>query len=364
MAVDVSIYLEDIAGVLADGYTTIRLYRDTAPDGSFSSNNGGSATLVAGTEEYTITDSDGAAGSWFRYDLYTGSTASAKSDPFQVLANTFSDLRVMLAARLGAGRRGTCSADGTTTYLTDTSLLDDGVDSKFLEGAWIYRPNAAASGDKLRRVKQDGFDATNGYLYPSRSWTNNPTSGEVYHVFGLFPPVATTYGSVLCWGDFLNQALREAVIDQVNLGEGTTTGKRKFDLGAHLYVMGRNDIRRVLLRTTDANSVTTDRDAMKGLGFWEPVVNGPNDLSIEITPSPSTSETVIVEVNRRYPPLYADTDITEADKELLLRCATFRAYRQLNMVYKGRYAEEMSMAYRDWMDEYLPVKPGQIARGA
>jgi len=362
MAVDVDIYVEDIAGVIADGYTTIRLYRDTTPDGAFSTNNAGSATLVAGTEEYTITDASGAAGSWYRYDFYTGSSASAKSDPFQVLAYQFSDLRAMLAARLGACRIGTCSEDGSVSKLIDATLLDDGVDAKFSEGAWIYLPGATAA-DKLRRVKNDGFSTADGSFAPTRDWSSAPSSGDSYQIFGLFPPTDpnnSAYGGATNWGSFINQALRYPVVDEVNLGEGTSAGKKVFSLGAHLYLMGKNDLRQVWLRTTDSNSIATDELANAHGRYWRTIINGPNNLSVELNPAPSTSETVIAEVARRYAPLYADTDITEADLELLLRCATWKAYEYLNRIYKGRYEAERNASWLEWQELYESVRPGMV----
>src|SRR5690606_37872786 len=98
---------------------------------------------------------------------YDGSTSTAKSPPYRSEAIPLVTLRVMVAARMGAGFHSTCTANGTVSALIDASLRDDGEDASYLEGAWIYRPSAADA-DKLRRTANSPFTPASGALRPVR----------------------------------------------------------------------------------------------------------------------------------------------------------------------------------------------------
>src|SRR5690606_29785063 len=112
--VTLQVYIEDIDDVLADGFTTLRLYRDTTPDGAFSTLVT-TETLVEGQEYYSLTDTAGSVSHWYRHDFYDGSTSTAKSPPYRSEAIPLVTLRVMVAARMGAGFHSTCTANGTVS---------------------------------------------------------------------------------------------------------------------------------------------------------------------------------------------------------------------------------------------------------
>lgn len=61
--------VEDIAAVLAQSYTVIRVYTDTAESGTFVALDG-LITLVAGQESYEYTDIDGTADTWYKTAYY------------------------------------------------------------------------------------------------------------------------------------------------------------------------------------------------------------------------------------------------------------------------------------------------------
>lgn len=327
-------------------YTSIRVYRGTTsnPNTAAFTTLVTTITLVANTEQYAFTDASGTVDSLWRFDYYhTVSTASSGLGPIirPAAQTTLRLIRIEAAKRVKPGYQSTCSSVGTSTTLIDAALTDTGVGTGFLEAAWVYRPDAAAAGDKLRRVKKDGFTVSTGTLSFDRLYTNAPASGEVYHIYGMYPPVDAP-GVSYSWTQAVRDGLEHAYFeDEVNLGPGTSTGQRQFSLAAHLGIIDRNHIRRVLLRTTDANSVTWDIDADKNGRWWKPVVNGPGSLAVELNPPPGTSQDVILECVRTDTTLYIDTDTTQAPLELAVRGTLWALYEQANIDQPGKYVAEL-----------------------
>lgn len=363
MTTAISVYVEDPATALLT-YDSIRLYRDTSPAGGFSTLVD-TATLVSGTNTYTLSDSTGTASYIYRYTFYntSGPLESSPSELFYPSGTTMLRLRLEAARQANVGFEGTCSADGTTTTLIDVVLRDTGVDSAFLEGAWIYRPNAAATGDKCRRVKRDGYDATTGTLSFDRAYTNLPASAEVYHVFGLLPPIDLP-GQGYSWDRAIRSGLGTCwFVDELNLGKGTANRDTRFSLAAHSGYVTRSQIRNVWLRTTDTHGVVTDTDSQTGLGFWTINENGPGDLSIDLFPAPTTDQTVIAQVNRRDMALYNDTDVTLTPFDYAVRSVAWKAFVNLNQRYPGKYVGELAAAYSDWLDEWYVNCPDDVVVG-
>jgi len=354
MSVTVDIYIEDAAVEIAD-YDTIRLYRGTDPSVyPFTGLPVATATLVSTTLAYTLTDANGTANSYYRYSLYNSSTTteSDQSEAINPAGLTLLRLRLEAARGAGVGFNGTCSETGTTTSLIDAALRDSGVDAKFLEGAWIYRPDAASSNDRCRRVKASGFEATTGTLSFDRAYTNAPTSGEVYHVFLLQPPIDQT-AVPYSWDRAVRDGLQQYwFVDQLNLGTGTSTRQTRFSLGTHASYVTRKRVRRVLLRTTDSNGIQTDVNADNNGRSWNAVENGPMTLSVEIIPAPSTDQTVIVEVNRIDAQLFGDSDVTVADPEIARRAVILAMYQEMNVLQPGKYKGEYDAALFDWNQHY------------
>jgi hypothetical protein len=63
------IVVEDVAAVLAESYTHIRVYTDTSATGAFATLDG-TVALVAGQESYEYTDSDGTDATWYQTAYY------------------------------------------------------------------------------------------------------------------------------------------------------------------------------------------------------------------------------------------------------------------------------------------------------
>jgi len=71
------ITVEDITAVMAAGYTVIRVYTDTSESGNFTTLDG-TITLVAATESYEYTDTDGTSATWYK-TAYYGATPGVSS---------------------------------------------------------------------------------------------------------------------------------------------------------------------------------------------------------------------------------------------------------------------------------------------
>lgn len=350
MAVTISVYVEEITAQLAAGYESIKLYRDTEPDGAFSTLVD-TETLVALTTIYDITDANGTVDHWYRYGLWDGSALTALSEAFQPNGHTLLAVIAAGARRCNAGFASECTSVGTTTTLIDLALVDNGVAPDFLEGSFILRPSASA-GDRLRRVATEGFNTTAGALSinASNPWTTEPAEGEEYYIFRLLPPIGMP-GAGFSWQEAAAEALRGIYYDdQVDIGTGTSTGQARFSLAQ--YRLREEDIGAVYLRTTNDDGIITDIDAGKLGRYWEKIENGPNDWSLELHPPPKTTEHVIVEIVRHYEPMHKLTDVTLCDLELAARATAFRVYRYLNRIQAGKYVYEMNMAAQELAEVY------------
>lgn len=356
----VDCYVEDAASAIDLGYTAIKLYRDTTPTGSFTSAvSGGTATLAAATLRYTLTDATGASGTYFyRYTLTKADATESPLSPLIAPAGlSLRRLRLEAAIQCGLAFSGTCSALGTPTTLIDAVLRDSGVDAAFLEGAWIYRPDAAATGDRVRRVAEDGFAAASGTLTVDRAWTNAPASAEEYHVYSGFSPIERA-GESYSWDRATRDALRKTVfLDLVNLGVGDGR-TRRFSMAPYMGYVKRNSVIRVYRRTLDDDDRPEDMDAELGGGFWEYIDNaeGPE---IDVFPAPASDEYVVVQCSRSYEPLWLDTDVTSGP-EALARLAVAREALSVLVAVKGgpTFAPALAHATAEFASEYARYRTG------
>ena len=75
--INLFILVESVTTVMAEGYDSIRVYTGATEDGAFTTLDG-TVTLVALTESYTYTDSDGTNAIWYKTCYY--SAANGNSD--------------------------------------------------------------------------------------------------------------------------------------------------------------------------------------------------------------------------------------------------------------------------------------------
>ncbi len=329
MSVPLEAYVEDVNDQIAAGYTTVRWYRANSPTGTFT--HVASAALVADQLQYTGSDAGGTADSWYGITYYTsvGPTETAMSVPFRSDAFTLFTLRYEAARLARAGSRGICSAAGTSTTLVAKRLGISGKDVGYHEGDWIYRPDAADDDDKVRRIAEGGFTVATGTLtipdvWP---WAVPPTEGEAFQIFQWFPPIDVD-GEQYCWDDVVREGLADTWFpDQINIGAGTSTAKTRFSLEQFgPLVGGRKHIYRVWFRQVDATTgFNTDRLFGKNGSYYGIIENGPGDLSIDLSSAPGTQDFVILDVKRRFGPVYANSDIVEGPIQLAIAACARQA---------------------------------------
>ncbi len=358
--ITVRIPVEDVTTVRLT-YSSIRLYRDVVPDGAFSTLVA-TITLVAAQTIYSYDDAAGSANSVYQHEYYNavGPAISARSPSYYAGGATLLRLRLEAAREAGAGFESTCSAIGTTTTLIDTVLADQGLDTAFLEGAYIYRPNAALAADRTRRVKKDGFTVAASSLAIDRAWANAPASGELYHIFNFFPPVDRP-GSSYSW----DRAVREGLsmvwfVDQVDLGVGGGILTR-VSL-ATFPDIHPNTIRRVFFRRTLTNNYVYDLDMSTQGAAWR-IVENAGVSTLETAYPARTDQTIIVEAIRRDFALYTDTDVTLAPWRQAVKAVTYAAYRQMNTLQPNKYSGEMTLAGVAWQREVAVEGPADIVIG-
>ncbi|MCR4339414.1 MAG: hypothetical protein NUW01_05950 [Gemmatimonadaceae bacterium] len=143
---------------------------------------------------------------------------------------TLAVLRLEAARLASMAFDGSCSALGTTSTLIDAALRDVGVDTAFLQAAWMYRPDAAAAGDMTRAVQDAGFTVASGTLAPVRAWTNAPASAEAYQIYSIIPPVDVP-GIPVSWDRAITAGLARCYFtDEIVIGRGTSKGDRRFPI--------------------------------------------------------------------------------------------------------------------------------------
>lgn len=347
MGVTITPYLETVNEEIEAGYTQLKLYRDTAPDGAFASLID-TVTLEEDVLKYEIEDSTGSAVHWYRFGLYNPSTLTLTtlSDPTRPDVVRLLDVMLAASARAGAGFQSTCTALGTATQLIDATLRDQAVSADAWKGAYIYRPDAALAADRLRRLTETPFIVASGGLVPVREWTNGPAEGEVYYLFVLLPPFAVA-GAPYGWDAAARDGLQECWFeDLVDVGEGSSAITSRFDLAPYLGLIHETDIRAVTLRKyAEDGTVQWERNASKEGGFYYTQANGRSGLTLIVRPAPAAGVHVLVTALRRDAEIYAADDITGCPLRLAARATVWKAYEYLNSVHLGKYDGEEARAF-------------------
>ena len=87
-------------------------------------------------------------------------------------------------SRTGLGVDSTCTSAGTATTLIDTQLQDSRLSSEEHENKWIFRPNAAAAANQVRRVSTF---ATATLTHGGVDYSAVPASAEEYELALIDP---------------------------------------------------------------------------------------------------------------------------------------------------------------------------------
>ncbi len=342
MSINVRAYVEDIDTQIAT-FLNVALYRATSPTAT-PSVLVDSTPLVAAQTAYVLTDASPTANPVYRWRLENTTSHSEFSGAFRPELSLRS-LRLLGAQRAGAAFSGVAVSGVTSpASLLDSALLDNGMDDSYLEGAWVYRPDAANAGDMVRRVKKSGFNITTGALAFSRDYAVAPAAAEEYQVFQFFPPIDAP-GVPRSWDQIVRDALSGRwYIDQVTLGFGDGH-TRRYSL-ATFGDITESTYRQVLLRTTDSNGVVLDYSAHTNGRFVTPS-NNAGELSLDIYPPPSSRQEIIVECIRMDEALYVDTDTTLLAQRRAECAVVVAAFAALRALQPGKYEGE----YRAAIDE-------------
>lgn len=367
MANTVNVYVEDVDERIANGYTTVRLYAANSPEEIATTSPAATATLVAATETYELTHAAGGAGTWYAYTIYGASPGETQlSERWRTDATRLEDVILEAARRLRRAFEGTASSDGNTTTLPDVKLADSGADANFLSGAWVFRPDAAAAGDVVRRVANNSFVPASGEVVVSRAWTNIPVEDERYMILGSLPPIDWP-GASYSWAQAVNDGLRQCYFyDELNLGEGATSTQQEFSLAPFAGFIGDPwaSIAGVYVERTVAG-VASRTDFDTGGRFWTIRGNGPRDRKLWLSAPPGTSGTVLISVLRRGEQLYDLNDVTTVPPELAITATMMMAMLNLNAAAEGGLAVETKRAIDSFYEEQAFHGPagGKVAIG-
>lgn len=339
-------YVDDPDQAIADGFTDIRLYRDTNPAGTFATLVD-TDTLVAGTRTYTISDPTGSPAYVYRTTLFGAGPGETELSPV-IYADQASLLQILLQAnrRTAAGWDSTATSNGSNTALIDSVLGNTAVDASFGQGLWIYRYNAGDA-NKLRRVKRKGYTVASKTFQPSVDWTDGgPQAGEAYAVFHYYPPIATA-GESYSWAQAVRDGLeefRQRPLLNAGLGDGTRT---RWDLTAY-GVRNVDDIANVYVREFFDTTNYRDYDASKNGRWWEPQNERPGLVSVRVNPPLSASQYLMVEADVPFAKPYRDQDVSDCPFELAVAATRWAIFRQLNRYNRpGKYSVEENSAWED-----------------
>ena len=105
-----TVYVDDIASVLAGGYTHVRIYMATSSGGAYSHQTDLLTALAAGTTTYTILDADGVEGNYYKAAYYGATPGQSDySDPLTATLLTY------------------CSVAEVKDYLAGQAWATDGI---------------------------------------------------------------------------------------------------------------------------------------------------------------------------------------------------------------------------------------------
>lgn len=145
-------------------------------------------------------------------------------------------------------------------------------------------------------------------------------------------------------------------------GATSITLTRPLNLPHDEWIPNRQAVRKVMVRRyEDESSELASAEPweldMSKRGRWWRINEGENSLRLSY--APTTGQEVVVEVQRPYPPLVADNDVTTCDLERLVLRTRVEFYSYLNSVpqSRGKYASELVQALEEWRAREADVRP-------
>lgn len=227
-----------------------------------------------------------------------------------------------------------------TAGTSSTSQLNDPDDDAVLytgdggddyTGYWLIRADAAVAGDRVRRVAIHNKDE--GYVRPSRIWSNAPTS-ETYE---LYPPDFTP--QVL--DNSLNIGLRKLpyiVEEELEIEDNTNTYTLAYDWLDH---------ERQVLEVY--KEITSSSGVVRAEWPWFKVTPNGGVFTLRIFPIPHsmTGAQIIIEGRAFYEGLSTDAAETDAPLDWAMAAMEVQLYRQLRNRTLGQDTSRWSAELRD-----------------
>ncbi len=102
------------------------------------------------------------------------------------MSTTRKVLREKLGGQTAQYYSGAVTSGSQTTLVDNVGLKSSLLSSEHYVGQYLYRPDAAAAGDKTRRVYQ--YDPATGTLTPDVAWTNAAAVAEAYEIYRYMHP--------------------------------------------------------------------------------------------------------------------------------------------------------------------------------
>jgi hypothetical protein len=197
---------------------------------------------------------------------------------------------------------GQCSAAGNVAYLIDTAMWQDpsalGLSAKTLSNMFIFRPDAAAAGDRKRSIGGNSgspVDTTNGRLYPKVAWTNLPASAEQYEITAMDPQILF---------DLLVQALEQFYIPHYSPLSMFADSDMETSGTSNYTISGAGSITKV---ATAVNVHTGSQSLFFNAGTASENVKGP---AVRVVPERAYDASAIVRVDGGGPAAFAIWDVT------------------------------------------------------
>jgi hypothetical protein len=303
MPIDLILPVSDVdsfIGTASNQYDSMRLYSASSRGGSYSLVT--TITLVAGDTSYSYTHASGTISTWYKIALYNSVTANEQSldavEPFPASRNTTTrkELRQRIIQNFG-GKILTPSSITATTVVDATTLKDGDEDDESYEGWQIYRPDAADTADRNRRVS--AYDKSTGTVtHAGSDYTDTTETDEQIELMPLDIDLT-----------FLNEKIGDALEETRWLYRyefGANSGVKQYSLP---HFVESDQYVKEIWRRTGSTGAYIWRTFDYGAGFAK--VRGSNfQCVLDISPSIGESEVIALEVFRQGERLDSETDFT------------------------------------------------------
>lgn len=294
MTVDVRITVEDVT-TQDDTYNQIQLHSATSAGGTYASV--GTATLVATTFNYTITDAAGTLNTWYKYRFYhtVSAAASSFSEPFQPDGVTRLKIRqhALKTYKAGLVLLSTTGGDANSILTNDYRYKNSLYDTGWGKGGWTY-PSTGSRAGESRNIIGTGTPST-GQIDVSPDMTGALASGDEFEWHWTADPDV--------WNECINLGLkRYFYLERVPL---VGIAAYEIPLTNYPWITSKRQITGLWwYSTTDANE-----EPFQGSQRWWNIRVDYDAIYIKTDPKLATTDTAYLEAVRPMPSLALDASV-------------------------------------------------------